>query len=275
MHPGLEESLNRLQAHFTVDKRCVAMYLWGSLGAGTADAFSDVDVALVVNDDAYEAVRNELRTACEALCGPILVWLPEGETPDCGNYAFVFEREGEQLLYDFYLSKASHAAKGPGTLPKCILFDHAGLLSSKPEPAAPSSPPPIADALLRSIDNYWVYMYLNGKYFRRGDLYKMLYVQDVLFQTHLNVLFALKPEVRRIWWAKDIRYLSEARQQDLMVYFGATDLPSLSSALAQEIAIFSEDAQAACRHFDLPYPAALERGVRQHLRTMGVLLCNA
>ena len=119
IHPGLRDSLRRIEAHFQADRRCAAMYLWGSLGNETADAYSDVDIAIVVHDLEYQAVKSELRSLCETLCGPVLAWLPEGERPQSCNFAFLFACDDAVLLYDFYLSSVTEAHKGPGAAFLC------------------------------------------------------------------------------------------------------------------------------------------------------------
>ena len=49
--------------------------------------------AVVVEDAYYDAVKAELRGICEALCGPVLVWLPEGDKPRSCNFAFLYADE--------------------------------------------------------------------------------------------------------------------------------------------------------------------------------------
>ena len=260
--PVLTTSLARLEAHFLADDRCLAMYLWGSLGAGTADEFSDVDVAIVVRDEAYAAVRAELRGICERLCGPVLVWLPEGEKAQSGNVAFLYEESGKVLLYDCFLSAAAKALDGPGAAPKVVLFDRAGLFAAEPIKRFASPD------LLQEIDHYWVYMYLNGKYFRRQDVFKMLYVQGVLLNGHLSVLRAMLGAGSASWWAQEMHALPEAHQEELLIYFPAPAANSIAAALWRKMDLFAAHGRAACARQGLEYPAALEEGVRRHLRDM-------
>ena len=268
MYPVLIQSLERLQEHFRTDERCLGMYLWGSLGRGNADRYSDVDVALVVRDEEYAAVTEELRDVCEHLCGEILVWLPEGEREGFCNYAFLFSAGDRLLLYDFQIL-ADRVFTGEQRRPGRILLDRAGALQeAMGEHGARAFAP---DRLGWLIDNYWVYMYLNGKYSQRADIYKLLYVQGVLFQTHMNVLNALHPETVWTWWAGDVKALSPERRRELLVYFGAASSEAIASAISAEIPLFSRDAREACEKWGLPYPTELEAGVRAHLEAAGAL----
>lgn len=269
MDPLLTESLGRLEAHFHADPRCVGIYLWGSLGAGTADAHSDIDVALVIRDEDYAAVRAELRLHIDRLCGPTLVWLPEGETPDFCNYAFLFQAEGRVLLYDLQVMRHS-TFLARRARPDRILFEREGALSTA-SPTPPAGTMFDAARLPWLIDNYWVYAYLNGKYFRRKDLYKLLYIQQTLFQTHLQVLNSLWPEERWSWWAAAVKHLDPARREALLVYFGTATVETVCAALERELGIFAVDACIACERHGVEYPSALEVSVRHHLREAGVL----
>lgn len=268
MHPALLESLSRLEAHFRQDERCLGFYLLGSIGRGETDAYSDIDAAVVVPDEHYAAVQQELRPLCERLCGPVVVWLPEGESAGFCNYAFLFESGEELLLCDLEI-----VAEGVFTRnrmsPDRILFDRTGLLqsASRERTAAPFT----AQRLAQWIHIYWVYAYLNGKYYRRADLYKLLYVQQTLFQAHFRILNALYADTEWGWWANDIRHAPEETRQSLLVYFGAADAAAVSRALTQEFDLFSADADAACRKWGILYPGDLERAVRRHLTAMGAL----
>lgn len=269
IYPGLLDSLARIQSHFQADRRCAAIYLWGSLGNGTSDPYSDVDIAIVVDDQEYQAIKSELRALCEMLCGPVLVWLPEGEQPNSCNFAFLFTSGDAVLLYDFYLSSVTDAHKGPGAAPKRVIFDRDGLFGNSL--ALLSPPAPQANGLRRDISSYWIYMYLNGKYHSRNDIYKMLYVQQVLFQSHLKVLLTMSGLSPAGWWVSDMHRLSGKYQKELKIYFPVPDVQALVRAIEEEVGLFARDAQAACEQNGLEYANDLENGVRRHLLHMGVM----
>ncbi len=269
MHPHLLASLDALVEHYREDPRCLAMCLHGSIGRGETDAYSDVDVGVVVRDECHEEVRDELRGVCERLCGRVEVWLPEGEAPAYCNHAFLFRGPGGDVLLCDFEVVAESVFRSAGMHADRVLFDHSGILAE----AGPPAEPPALDAagLARWIDHWWVYAYLDGKYYRRGNLYKMLYVQAVLFNGHVQVLRALYPAMTGRWAFDDVRHLPAAKQQAMLAYFGATTLDSICAALAAELDAFSADARAACEALGAEYPAACEAAVREHLAAMGVL----
>jgi hypothetical protein len=251
----------------------------GSGGSETDDEWSDVDLDLVVEDAAYADVAAQLRAVCEAECGRIQVWLPEGERPGqfC-NYAFLFEAQGEQFLYDFILLSRSFLLSQEQRRPGKVLHDPGGLLvdlqaQRAPRPYTPDGPDGLArpQRLDYAIDQYWVYAYLDGKYWRRRDLPKLLYVQQVLFGVHLRVLRALHPDGEWGWWPRDLQRLPEDTRRALLGYFVPPHFDAIRTALASALAQFGADARAACARWRLLYPEDTERYVRRHLRDAGVL----
>lgn len=269
MNPHLLQSLERLTEYYRSDPRCLGLYLLGSIGRGATDEYSDVDLAVVVDDASYAVVSGGMRAVCERCCGPIVVWLPEGETDGFCNYAFLFGApDGQVLLYDFEIVTES-VFKKTGMRPDTVLYDPVGLLAQAARTeAAPASDP---RHLARCVDTYWVYAYLNGKYRRRGDVFKMLSVQNVMFQMHMEMLRALHPGVPRTWWGEDVRRFSPERQKDMLLYFGSVSLPDICAAIERELAVFVEDAGAVCQANGFEYPQALDGAVRKHLTEMGVL----
>jgi hypothetical protein len=268
MHPLLHKTLENAERHFRADDRCLGLYLFGSSGKGTDDAYSDLDLAIVVRGEAYEAMKREFRQTCERICGPVQVWLPEGEQDQFCNYAFLFPAGEQLLLCDFSLLTGSFLAQRRGKPEDRILFDREGALAAVRGEASPAPFSP--DRLGQAIDQYWVYAYINGKYWQRGDLYKLLYLQNTLFQIHMRLLHAFHPAADWSWWAASVGHLSPQRQEQLRVYFGASEPEAIAAALNAELDLFSADAQAACQVWSIDYPHSLEQHVRQHLRAMGL-----
>jgi len=265
MHPHLRATIEAFTAYFREDTRCFGLHLKGSGGTGTDDEYSDVDLELVVEDASYEALSAELRDVCERVCGRIALWFPEGRRADGCNYAFLFEHDGEQFLYDFALATRS-AVVGDTRRPGKILFDRDRLLESLRATRDPAKYAP--DRLRYAIDHYWIYAYLSGKYARRGDLYKLLYVQQTIFRVHIEVLRALHPEGEWGWWPRDLARLPEETQAAMVQYFPAPEVAAIREALGNEVRQFGTVARAACARWGQAYPEGLEAYVLRHLRTM-------
>lgn len=266
MNTKLVQSIKRLEAHYRADDRCSAVFLWGSAGRDDADNFSDVDFGIVVRDEDYSALRAELEEICERACGKLTLWLAEADTEGFCSIAFLYLEDDEVLLYDFMMVSESQL---PRHRPRQIevLLDRGNLFEESP----PEPTPKTSAGLQTLLSTYWVYCYLNGKYFKRSDVYKILYVQQVLFQTHMRLLHSLHPTAEWGWWCLDIKRLSKPHQQEMLSYFGTLTPEQVAHALQIEVDTFSRDAQAVCARFGEAYPLAMEQNVRRHLVQMNVL----
>ena len=265
MHPVLLETLNQLKEKFEADPRCTAMFLWGSLGAGTADEYSDVDIAVVIQDDTYLEMKAEFPAICKRIFGEIIGWIPEGETTGLVNFAFLFRADQEVLLYDLIVASQSWLTQR-GLLPgERFLFDKTGNFGEAHSKDLPGNPF-TSTSLLESIHNYWIYMYLNGKYFLRQDRWKLMYDQHELLTRHLGILKYLYPQVHWTnWWAKDAAQLEEPEQEALQIYIQRMNVETHPARLVEEMNLFSIHARLACKLFEITYPSSLEEGVRRHL----------
>jgi hypothetical protein len=268
MHPVLQQVTERVEQRLREDARCLGLYLWGSSGKGTDDAYSDLDLGVVIRDADYEAVRQEFRRLCEAVCGPLQVWLPEGEQEGFCNYAFLFEAGTDLLLADFSIMSGAFLARAGAARIDRIRFDREGVLAEAAARPHVSSYAP--DRLLPTIDEYWVYAYINGKYWKRSDLFKLLYLQEVLFRIHVRLLRALHPTADWSWWPINLRHLPPQHQEEMRVYFGLRELTEIGRSLNSRLDLFARDAREASKAWGLEYPDALEQSVRRHLRRMGL-----
>ncbi len=274
MHPSLQAAYDLTVALYRDDPRVPGAWEYGSRGKGTDDQYSDVDPVFMIRDEDFDAVDRELRPLFESFSAHISLWWPEGmNSADIRNYAILYaprEDPGTLLQYDMTIAKVKSVKDGFGKfmLTGCgqveVLFDKTGLLGS----ILVESPPQrqTADKLVWLIERYWVYVYIHVKYLRRGDVFKMLYAQQTLFQNHLDVLKALYPDGFWGWWPWSVKnVLPKDKQNGLLLYWGAIDRDAVAAALVRELDVFSADARAACALWGLAYPESVEADVRAYL----------
>ena len=269
MHSRLREIFQRSVDTFRDDPRVVAAWMFGSIGGDAEDEFSDVDPVFLVRDEHFDAVHAELHDIFAAICPTIVLWWNEGYNDNVKNYAILFD-VGEVLQYDVDIMKESSLTDSFSRIfwrackPEQILFDKTGDLTSALATLAPETYTP--ERLRWMIERYWLFAFIEVKYFCRRDLFKLLYAQGVMFDTHMQVLRALHKDADWSWWARSVkRYLSKGKQTQLLVYFGATDVAALAAAQQQEMDAFAEDARAACCAWGVEYPELLEEKVRGHV----------
>lgn len=270
MHEYLLNTIEKFKLKFNNDNRIAAMYLYGSGGNGSDDQYSDVDLGVIIHDDFYNDVRDELKDICENICGEIHLWFPEGESKETCNYAFLFEFNDNQFLYDFTIMTEHFFQQNTwlNKQHKKIIFDNSNILSNDLDTLDNVF---YTGNIKWTIEQFWIYTYLNGKYYRRHDSFKLLYIQNVLFNNHMKLLNSLYPDQTWSWWPSDIKKLPETKQKEMLIYFGSKTINKITKALEKEIKIYAVDARRVCQKLEISYPQDLEEYVKRHLINMGVI----
>jgi predicted nucleotidyltransferase len=271
MHTKLKELFDRSVELFKSNQKILGMWDYGSAGKTNEDEYSDVDPVILVNDGYYDKFRKELPGLFKKLApGTILFWEEFNQGDVCNNAILIKLSDNHVLQYDIGVIKKSAILNDIGKIflresnPTQILFDKHGTI--KQSMTKVSRPIQLHDKLLWTIEKYWVYAYICVKYLWRKDIFKLLYVQEVLFQTHLDVLKMLYPKSNWTWWPATVKKLfTKQKQAQLLTYFGANDVRSLNRAIRQEIKLFSKDAKQACRRYRIKYPANLESTLKQYI----------
>ena len=271
IHAHLKYCINTLADVWKNDPRAVAFALEGSGGRGNDDQWSDGDVMVVVKDDSYADVHREMRELMEKYCGKIRMWLPEGEAERCVNYAFLFEKDDEQFLFDHSLFCESVIRETPSFEAGVIFFDKSGALTAANQRFTELKPNFDPSLLLGIIDTYLVYTYLNGKYFRRGDTAKLIYIQTTLQGLHMRLMQALYLDLRFTgWWCRDIYLLSEEHQRIILMYAVPPDCQKIATLIRPELNHFSTDARRICANLGMEYPKDGEAFVLRQLIDAGI-----
>ncbi|MEN9938289.1 MAG: hypothetical protein RLZZ387_4868 [Chloroflexota bacterium] len=267
MHAALRALYDQTLTIYRDDERILGAWEFGSLGKGTGDEFSDVDPVFVVRDEDFVRVDAELRPLFERLGARVALWWPEGfNSDDIKNYAILFEVGSELLQYDMTIAKVCSVRGGFGRrlLTQAggveVLFDKAGVIA---ETLAANPTPRYEPTSLRwDIDHYWVYVYIHVKYARRGDVWRLRYTVQTLFQIHMTVLHALYPGAYWGWWPWSVKHvLSPEERAGLEVYFEGGDAPALVDAIGRASQVFARDARRAAAACGVEYPADLEAAV--------------
>lgn len=267
MHEYLRHTIEGFLEYFKQDEHCLCVLLHGSAGTGRDDIYSDVDLSIIVTEDSYKEMKDKLPELSEKICGKIHLWFPEGERANHVNHAFLFEAEGEQFLYDLaVMTQSFYTTKGYDPS-EVILFDRTGTIQDirDKQPRRGIQ----RETIPNLIKQYWLYTYLTGKYYRRADLYKLIYIQHFLFDKHMMLLGALYPNTGWTWWPVDLMKLSKEDQMNMLIYLRNIEMESIAADIMEEISVFSRDAKRICERFDFKYPHELEKYVRKHLYCMG------
>lgn len=174
------------------DNRFLAAWLAGSFGRGEHDAFSDLDLAIVVDDTTAE-VLCQRTTMVHANATPERLTLFErfGEilsvhenhynAPPSATFSNVVYRPSG-LIVDWILIPSAQASRPVATQ---LLFDKVGIPSSGPLPAI--QPVERVDRLSERVAFYWLLIFPTAKALLRGDAVQFQSSLEFVARTRLDV----------------------------------------------------------------------------------------
>ena len=140
-----ERLIQRISQLLQADHRIVAAWLAGSVGRGEADAWSDVDLWVVVRDDAIEAVREGRQQFVQVVGPPTLISEAPQNAPPGGAYLWAMyhgEHGPQHVDWNWLPQAGAHIPQAT-----IVLFDRAGL----PPANAPARPRPEGEELAAAL----------------------------------------------------------------------------------------------------------------------------
>lgn len=118
-----EALIERAREAFEGDERVRAAWIEGSIGRGTSDAWSDVDLHLAIADEAYEGFAPGASEVLSRIARP-LGYL-DGAFP--GGVRIIAASVEGPLRLDLYLERRSSLASAPRHAGHRMLFDREGI----------------------------------------------------------------------------------------------------------------------------------------------------
>lgn len=178
-HLERKQLLDRIVQLLESDERIVAAWLFGSLGNGTADSLSDIDLWLVVADEHIEHMSATRREYAAKPGEPLLIQEAPQNAPAGGAYLLVlYDGEAGPHQVDWYWQPQSSAHLLPDTQ---ILFDRVGL------PAAPLPLPLTKEERAKAVTNqvafFWAMCNIAAKKIARRQAWGALNMLGLLAYT--------------------------------------------------------------------------------------------
>ena len=147
IHDNHQIVIDRFVASCEADERVLAAFLGGSYARGTADEYSDLDLYLIVADEAYEDFIIERESFMRLLGEP--VFIEDFDIPNIVFYYFTDGTEGE--LWLGRASKFDHIHSGPYK----VLLDKKGILAGVIFPKHEADSVDQLETLRRLIYWFW------------------------------------------------------------------------------------------------------------------------
>jgi predicted nucleotidyltransferase len=158
--------VERAVALLNDDPRVVAAWLYGSLGRGTQDELSDIDLWVVLRDDNINEVREERREFAARLGNPlVIVEAPQNAPPKGAFITVLYEGEVAGPQHVDWTWQAESAALIPSDAK--VLLQRVNL-AVKPA-ATPEAPEYRAKAAANDMAYVWMMVPVVAKYVVRGQ----------------------------------------------------------------------------------------------------------
>ncbi len=270
--------VERARTVFAADPRVLGAWLEGSLGRGTADAASDVDLHLAVRDAAFDgfvANPDALLARLAAPLGYLDVPLPAGRL-------FAAALAGP-VRVDLAVERRDAIATAPREAGRVVLFDRDGVAASLA--AAPPPAHDAADRIRALMRGCWMGTMWPHRFTQREDWPALL--MNALTAVHQFAVPAMliadgSPEFYRDWFSV-ARFLRPERRDAIARLFaqgldafagidrGAPDRERLARFHEACFATVWGAFRDACAATGVAYPVAVEREYRDYCRReMGV-----
>ncbi len=252
-----------------VDDRIVGLLDYGSRSEGRDDEWSDVDLAMFIRDEAYEAFDHEWEEWAAGF-GPLLLAF----VGDIDNHWTAYAHDPQPLRVDFHFHRASVVRReyleswpnAPLSVEHMLLIDKEGTLRPHVERMVGRDlgpPDPIHRTEL-VIAGFWYYAVRTWSKLQRGPSWGVRF--DISFIMHGNLMAILRLEAGRTerWTASDAaanieRDVSAERLAALNGCIPTPDPASLASALARIVRLGALASAGAAERFNQSWPEELAR----------------
>ncbi len=189
-----DELLAKIVEQLSTDERFPAAWLTGSYARGQQDAFSDIDITLVVSDEHRDVLcarpwtvspqtTKERRDLFAAFGEPAILHENNHNAPEGGTFTFV-AYAGSAVMVDWILRPLNTALR-PGD--SHLLWDRVGIPLQSP--AEPESLEKQTSEASEIVAFFWMMAAVTVKYLHRGD--------SIFVNTWLEELAKLVYEVER------------------------------------------------------------------------------
>ncbi|MGZ8630360.1 MAG: aminoglycoside 6-adenylyltransferase [Actinomycetota bacterium] len=255
-----EAVLARFVEACSADERIVAAFLAGSEARGEADEHSDLDLCVVMPDDAFDEVVAD-RERMIAQLGEVLF------IEDFGNDALVFAilADGSDIELHFVReSQLDRVRSGPHR----VLVDDRGVLPGKPFPWPELDRPAQTEELRNVVMWFWHDLSHFAAAIERDQLWWAAGQLEQLrgYCVRLaRIEHGAEPMPDEPYWKLDAE-MSTAPLDPIRSTFVPMDRDALLDAARTLLAFFRSRAPEVAQANGLTYPAALDRLVGARLR---------
>lgn len=240
---------------------------YGSRSEGRDDEWSDVDLAVFVRDEDYEAFDRGWEGWAAGFGRLLLAFVG-----DIGNHWVVYDHEPQPLRADFHLYRASVAngdaldswPNAPLSVEHMLLVDKDGTLRRHVERMVgrDRGPPDPAHRCHLAIAGFWYYAVRTWCKLQCGPSWGVRFDISFIMHGHLMAILRLEAGRTERWTASDAaaeieRDISPGRLEALNACIPTPEPASLAPALGRIVRLGAVASAGAAERFDQPWPEEL------------------
>lgn len=252
--------INRLANALLPDERVLACWLRGSFARGNSDSYSDIDLAVAVDDEqfhyAFQSVRQQACAAGEC----IIAWDSPKDVNGAGFTAFYSDCN----FLDVKVYRASRVSSLPASDPVRPIFDRPGLLDQPRVAGQPedSLAAPIGDVIRWKLVFFWVCVYSAVRFVKREEYWYAAGMINSIRGTLAQVLWLWNhpdevTDMSFIVWGVVRRDLDPALIDELNSTMSQAERRELPESLGKLIEMMERHGPQIAEHTESEYPGAL------------------
>ena len=243
------------------DDRIAALFLGGSRARGEEDEYSDIDLCVIVRDDAYDDVIAGRDALVRTLGEPLFL-----EDFGNGDMAFVILADGTELEFNYFAESDLDAIRSG---PHRVLLDKDGILADRAFALPETDRADQVEALRDILFWFWHDVGHFTTAVGRGQLWWAAGQLEQLRGYCVNLIRIGQGGVAEDepYWKLDHEIATEALDV-LRSTFVPLEGDALLRAGGEVLAFFRERAPGIAQALGLLYPAELDRLVGGHLERL-------
>lgn len=248
----IDSNLNKIRNKF-IEKIKESEYVlgtwnFGSETYGLSDAYSDVDIILLVDGRYFDEFSSSLDEYMKQICDKVLLCWPEGF--NCAkiiNNGYLLVSKNNIYQFDVVLLNSEKLSYFMCRLfyselkEKDVYFDKKGLVKELIESDTTGSP--WSDDIKRLDKTYWFYAYMTIKYLKREDYFKLKSTLQTMFETHSSMLLTGYDTTN--WGGREnkLHFIPKEKQTHLKKYDCSEDFSKIKENLIESMKQFQMDAK--------------------------------
>jgi predicted nucleotidyltransferase len=259
MHKDLVIAFEKMVDILQKDERCKGGWHFGSISRGQEDIYSDYDPVFLIADKDFEQFAADVPKIFSRISDELLIFWGEDFNDNYFKNFCSIVRLGDNLhQLDIFMINYDHPETWlckmhcQGCAKKDIIFDRTGetkkILENgyRIENYMPN--------LTRIIDTYWFHTVMLIKYFKRGDLFKILKNMNILFHSHVDLLLSQYDTMDWGSWESKVKHCVPLdKQEHLKIYFTKANMAELEKAVIKGIGLFKNDSDEICKEKGINY----------------------